>query len=470
MTAPPDEPTGPPTASTHPHVLVDDGGTPPARPTTTPEGPAGDGAARWHRPRPTADQLRLNAVFALGLFLSSILTMTLISMTNVYPHASSTWVSVPLLALTTLPLAWRFTRPWLSLVLVALGFGLVGTLGVTEAVVVSIALFLALYSEGAWDPDRRRAAWLRSGVVIAMFAWILVTLFHQSTDPDLLRTLPADATGWALSPFVAYMLLQLLYNAVYFAGAHFFGQQAWRSARDRSRMEDLARSLSAQRRRGEEQAIALERVRIARELHDSVAHHISLLGVRAGAARLALAHPDQGVPQARAALGDIEDTARETLADMHSILHALRGDGPLDDATSPTASLDLLHLPDLVAEATAAGFPTSLTTVDGAAEIGPRTSLTLYRVAQEALTNVRRHTAAGTRIDVRLRHGEDWVELEVANSRPPRRLRLPRSDSGGLGLIGMRERVESCGGTLRTGPLSSGGWLVRARLPLGGGR
>lgn len=395
--------------------------------------------------------------------------MTLMMMTDLYSDPPSAWVSIPVLALATLPLAWRQTHPWQTLLAVSLGFGLVGTLGVSENVVVSIALFVALYSEGAWDANRPRATWVRGGVVLVMFVWLMVTLFRASTDPQVLADLPLEASGWALSPLVAYMLLQLFYNLAFFAGAYWFGEQAWRSARDRHSLEDLARELTAERRHGEEQAIALERVRIARELHDSLAHRISLLGVRAGAARLAVAVAGARPDMAREALADIESDAREALDDMHAVLHALREEAPLDDTTSPSAALDLSHLPDLVDEACDTGFPTVLTVVDDPGPLTPRVSLTLYRLAQEALTNVRRHTSPGTRTDVRLRHGEGWVELEVANGRPPRRLHRLRPASSGLGLIGMRERVESGGGTLEAGPLTSGGWLVRARLPLDGG-
>ena len=434
----------------------------------------------WSRPRPDSERLRLNAALALLLFLASVLTMTLTGMTGVYGEGPSAWVSLLLLACATLPLAARFTHPWQSLLAVSLGFGLAGSLGVHEFMVLQITLFLAMYSEGAWDADRRRAAWVRGGVIVAMFAWVLVSLFRLSTDPDSLDTFPAEATGWSLSPLVAFMLIQLLTNAIYFSAAYWFGDRAWRAAQDRAALEDLARQLSAQRRHGEQQAVALERMRIARELHDAVAHHVSLIGVQAGAARLALeAHPTDDTQSSREAFTHIEQESRSAVEDMHTILHTLR-DTPADPAGSSalegraldaTASLGLPRLPELAVESAAAGVPTSFTEVGEPSPVPPLVSLNLYRIAQEALTNVRRHAGPGTAADIRLRYGQGWVELEVTNARPPRRLGRTRSSGTGLGLVGMRERAESDGGTFEAGPLSAGGWVVRARIPLrGGGR
>lgn len=431
------------------------------------------------RPAPGPTAIRSDALAAVALFLTSVLTMALTTMTGLYPQVPGPAASLALLALTVLPLALRRSRPWLCVALVALGFGLAGGVGVPEYLITQISLFTALYSEGAWDPDRRRAASVRGLVVAGMFVWLLVSLFRATTDPDVLDALPLDASGWSLSPLVAYMLVQLLTNVLYFGGAWWFGERAWTSACDRARLEDLARELSAQRRHAEQQAVALERVRIARELHDAVAHHVSLIGVQAGAARLALEARPDGARVAREALVRIEDASRSAVDDMHSILHALRrggGDGPAgvleagaDDAAHPIASLGVDRLPELAAESAATGVPTTFTEIGAPLAVPPLVSLNLYRVAQEALTNVRRHDGPGTTADVRLRHGEGWVELEIANTRPPRRLARPMSGPSGLGLVGMRERVESDGGRFEAGPLSSGGWVVRARVPLSRG-
>lgn len=409
--------------------------------------------------------MRLAVGVAVAMFLGSVLTSTLTGMTGLYGDPPAAWVSLALLAAATLPLAARLTHPWQVLLAVAAAFGVAGQIGVQEYLVLNISLFLALYSEGAWDADRRRAAWVRLGVVLAMLVWLLVNLFQLSTDPDVIKELPARAaTGWSLSPLLAFSLIQLINNAVYFAGAYWFGERAWASARDRAALEDLARRLSAERRRGEQQAVAWERVRIARELHDAVAHHVSLIGVQAGAARLAVEGAGAPAdPVVRDALVRIEDASRQAVDEMHGLLRTLR-----HTPGDPTDSLGVDRLPDLVAESCEAGVPTTLAEIGAAVPLPPLVSLTLYRVAQEALTNVRRHAGPATATDVRVRHGRGWVELEVANARPARHLSGGRSrgEGAGLGLVGMAERVGAIGGALETGPLSGGGWVVRARIPL----
>ena len=124
----------------------------------------------------------------------------------------------------------------------------------------------------------------------------------------------------------------------------------------------------------------------------------------------------------------------------------------------------LSALPDLVAHANENGLPTTLTIVGEPVEPSELTQVNLYRIAQEALTNARRHSGAGATADVRVRYSADAVELEISNTGRPQPGTRP-----GLGLVGMRERAVASGGILEAGPRPRGGYLVRARLPLGAG-
>jgi signal transduction histidine kinase len=128
------------------------------------------------------------------------------------------------------------------------------------------------------------------------------------------------------------------------------------------------------------------------------------------------------------------------------------------------ASLDVSRLPELVQAARDAGLPTTFQVVGEPARLPPLTSLNLYRITQEALTNTRKHAGPSARADVRLRYTGDAVELEVADDGVGRATGAP--DGAGLGLVGIRERVAADGGTLVVGPRSRGGFLVRARIPL----
>ncbi|MFC4911577.1 sensor histidine kinase [Actinomadura gamaensis] len=201
-----------------------------------------------------------------------------------------------------------------------------------------------------------------------------------------------------------------------------------------------------------------ERARIARELHDVVAHHISMIAVQAETARLAT--PGMPADGAKRLLG-IGDTARTALTEMRRLLGVLREDaGETRQARKPQPGL--AQLVDLVAETRETTGSTVRLIVSGpVAELDPGVELTAYRIVQEALTNARRH-APGTAVDVELHYTADGLSLRVRDLGPG-----PRDDvrPDAHGLLGMRERAATVGGELRTGPAPGGGFLIEATLP-----
>jgi signal transduction histidine kinase len=207
------------------------------------------------------------------------------------------------------------------------------------------------------------------------------------------------------------------------------------------------------------QAVALDRVRIARELHDVVAHHVSAMGVQAGAARAVL---DRDPEAARAALSAVETSARGALTELRNLLDTLRTPDAETAGDAPGAStLRLAALPELVAHAGANGLPTTLTVVGDPVAASELVQVNLYRITQEALTNARRHGGSDATADVRVRYGTASIELEITSTGVVRGGGRP-----GLGLVGMRERATASGGTLDAGPRPRGdGWLVRVRVP-----
>ncbi|MFC8192073.1 sensor histidine kinase [Cellulomonas sp. NPDC057328] len=434
-------------------------------------GAAGDpDVAGWSRRPPTPDDLRWDVLLGVSLFVGAILSSVMWRVTGLIPDPAEGWLSALLLAAQTLPLAVR--RRWPSAVAVVAGVAfIVGqALLVPEQLFSNIALFMALYTVGAWEQSRTRAFWVRAVVVTAMFTWLLVSIFLAATDPD--EDLGLDRVG-AFSPFVAYMLIQLLTNVLYFAGSWWFGDHAWASARERERTAWRTRLLQAERVRAEAQAVALERLRIARELHDAVAHHVSLMGVQAAAARTVL-----GTDPARAAaaLGHVEESAREAVVELQGLLGTLReGAAAVSGVPVPPsapdealASLDVARIPRLVEQAVAGGLEVTYQEVGEPARLSPLTSLNLYRIAQEALTNTRKHAGPSARADVRLRWLPGEVELEVSDDGGTARRAAPAPGTG-MGLAGMRERVAADGGTLEAGRLRRGGFLVRVRVPVAGG-
>nr|WP_308120448.1 sensor histidine kinase [Streptomyces bambusae] len=203
-----------------------------------------------------------------------------------------------------------------------------------------------------------------------------------------------------------------------------------------------------------------ERARIARELHDVVAHHMSVITVQADSAPYRLPGMAEPVQQEFAA---IAESARESLGEMRRLLTVLRGDGA-DGERAPQPGLS--RLPQLVEATVRAGQPVELSMATGVAEGVPQAvDLSAYRIVQEALANVVRHApGAPTRVSVTADGGE--VLVLVVNG-PARDSVVPLESSGtGHGLVGMRERVRLTGGTLDTGPLPDGGFRVAARLPL----
>lgn len=424
----------------------------------------------WRRPPVGPDDVRKDAASAAALFVGALLSMVLWRIAGMYEDPAAPWLSVLLLALVTGPLAVRRRWPNVVLVVVAVAFVALVGLEVPETLVANIALFCALYTVGAWGPDRRRATWVRGIVIAGMFVWLIAAILMTTSDPD---SLPDLSRAGAFSPLVAYLLIQLLTNVLYFAGAYWFGERQWASARERARTHLRTRQLEAERRRVASQAVAIERLRLARELHDAVAHHVSMMGVQAAVARTLL---DADPARARETLEQVEESAREAIEELHGILGTLRdeptGEGAAEGPTSAeaVASLDVSRIPELVDAACEAGLPTTFQVVGDPVRLSPVVSLNLYRIAQEALTNSRKHAGPHARADVRLRYLDDAVELEVTDDGVGAASAAARGRAHaagtGLGLVGIRERVTADGGTLEVRPRARGGFLVRARVPV----
>jgi len=244
-----------------------------------------------------------------------------------------------------------------------------------------------------------------------------------------------------------------------------FGVLMWLAGRVvRSRAEltaelhEAAQVAHEQREADAARAVAEERRRIAREMHDVVAHSVSTMVIQAGGARRILARDPQRAIEAAAL---IERTGREALSEMRHLLGVLHaGDEAAALAPQPT----LHELGALIERSRAAGLPVELHVTGELGELPAGVDLAAYRVVQEALTNALKH--GGGRAEVRVEHGGDELLLTVSDrgDGTPR----PRAESGGHGLVGMRERVRVIGGDLRAGPRPGGGFEVEARLPLQG--
>jgi len=230
--------------------------------------------------------------------------------------------------------------------------------------------------------------------------------------------------------------------------------------RARVRQLALTRDRAEQAVREREQrtalAVADERARIAREMHDVVAHSLSVIIAQADGGRFVAAQkPEMAVE----VLGTIGETGRAALADMRSLLGVLRQEDETSFGPQPGPG----ELPDLIDRVRAAGLEVSLE-VDGTLEALPQAvGMSVFRLVQESLTNVLKHAGPGATAAVRLHRGADTLTIEVLDDG---RGTDPGSDGLGHGLTGMRERMSVLGGTLQAGPLPSGGFRVRAAVPL----
>ncbi|MEV1178497.1 sensor histidine kinase, partial [Nonomuraea sp. NPDC049784] len=206
------------------------------------------------------------------------------------------------------------------------------------------------------------------------------------------------------------------------------------------------------------QAITDERLRISRELHDTVAHSIGVIALQAGAARRVI---DTQPGRASQALGEIETVGREALSGLRRMLGALRHSEADREAAEPRPSPGLTDLDQLAAATTDAGVRVEVSRRGEPYRLPPEIDISAYRIIQEAVTNVVRHAGTGScRVSVDYRDGELAIEV-LDDGRGPR-----RTPGSGYGLIGMRERVSLLHGTFAAGPRAEGGFRVAAHLPL----
>jgi signal transduction histidine kinase len=337
--------------------------------------------------------------------------------------------------LVAVPLWWRRRAPLLVLAAVVAGFGVVWLIerrtgGVSFAAVVG--LLLALYSVGAYA-DRR----LGRRAVLAALA-VLAAFLGVDAWAGYLRI--TDAVGTFVFFPVAWLLGDLLR-----------GRQL-RLVTLEQRAADLERDRDRQARA----AVAAERARIAREMHDVLAHSTSMIVVHSGAARQVLrTAPDT----AEQLLLSIERTGRDALAELRRLLGLLpRDNDPGNLAPQP----GLGRLDSLIGEVTAAGVPVELDIRGEPVPLPPGLDLAVYRIVQEALTNVVKHAGpAHATVTVHYRSTDMELVISDDGAEPAGATADP-----GRGLVGMRERAALYGGCLTTGPAPGGGYQVQARLPL----
>ncbi|WP_312878519.1 sensor histidine kinase [Lentzea indica] len=405
----------------------------------------------WQRPGPTPAQRRRDIGITAIVLLCAVEATVLINSMGAFAFGRAPGLREQLawvLALS-LPLVVRRRYPLAVMLVVSAVFIAAQWRQVGDNLVPSAILFLAIFTVGAWERNRVLARWSRIGVIVAMFLWLGFNLVRALIGP---KGEFEDAAG-PMDPVLASVLYGLEFNVFFFLFAYVVGEMAWTAARRRAQLEFQAEELRRSQEQNTRGAIAAERMRIARDLHDVVAHHVSVMGIQAGAARRVL---DSDPALARDALKTVEQTARTAINELRGLLGVLRADAETDSKAAP--SLD--DLPELLDNARAAGLEVSHGVYGDVRDVPSAVALSAYRVVQEALTNVVKHADA-KHVEVRMRFLDSALEVEITDDGRG----LSASGGAGFGLVGMRERLAVHGGSLEAGPRRDAGYLVRASLP-----
>jgi signal transduction histidine kinase len=349
-------------------------------------------------------------------------------------HVPLDAVSVPLLILQTLPVAVRRRNPMRILYLTGSAITLYSLLGYPQSN-GQFGVFLAFYTVAANEPRRRAtvaAAITAAGILISLASYAAFS-----------------SAGWTGNLTGTY----LSFGLAWLIGDNLRVRRAYTR-----QLEDRAVELEREREEQAAQAVTEERTRIARELHDVVAHHVTVMVVQAAGARR-MAEKDPAA--ARTALEAVEAAGRTALTEMRRMLEVLRADDPGMGPQPGLAELDRL-----ISQVRDVGLPVELKVEGDACCLPAGMDLAAYRIVQEALTNTVKHGGkAMARVNVR--YGDDYLEIEVTDDgRGAAAPLLAAGANGGHGLIGMRERVALYGGVLQTGPVFPGGYRVFARMPL----
>jgi signal transduction histidine kinase len=377
----------------------------------------------------------LDAAVALFTFVGSLVMLNRHGLGSLQPGPRELdWLGGVLAACSTLPLvAWRRTPRGVfgltaaaAIALAGLGYSIALPLGPTAA------LFLFAASRDDANPWTRR----HTGEAIALFvAYLGASAIGGGDFPgsEVLHT----GLAWAVAWFAGERMRLLQEHVAD------LNERALRADRDAERERRLA--------------LAEERARIARDLHDSAGHAINVIGVRAGAARM---RHDEDPERSRAALEAIEEIARATVAEIDEIVGSLRERSSQDEEVA--APPGLASLATLVAQHTAGGLEVTVGTAGSPRPLGAAVDVAAYRILQEALTNAARHGTGSA--EVELEFGDAALRMTILNAVPRSG---PERSSSGHGLIGMRERATLLGGRLDTAR-QNGTFSLSAELPYGG--
>ena len=384
-------------------------------------------AAGWARRRALGFDVLLAGGLTIGLGLGSV---TLLS--NRY-GLTEILALAPVMAAQVVPLFWRRIHPVAVFVIAVVAAVVQWSAGV-ELAPANLGLLFALYAVTLYGPVKVNRVALAVGLAGVVMA---VTRYY---DGGGVRNALTSGTAMAAVVFGIWAYAERRRtNALYVA-----------------QLEERAAQLERDRDREARLAVSAERTRIAREIHDVVAHGLSIMIVQAdGGLYAADARPDQ----AKKALATIGDTGRDALTEMRQLLGLLKAD---NEDHQPRPQPGVSQLPELIENVREAGLAVTSTVTGTPRELPALVGLTAYRIVQEGLTNALKHAGPGAKATVELAYGNDGLTVVVADDG---RGAAVDGDGTGHGLVGMRQRVSVSGGTVTAGPRAGGGYAITAELP-----
>ncbi len=378
--------------------------------------------------------LAVDAALALAFTVGGLLTLAdRVGEDDIYRGVDV--LAVVLLLLQTLPIAVRRVAPLAAITISAGAVSLYAIIGYEGVWAGTFAALIILYSTASLTG-------LRQAIIGGVIAAVAITIYYAADRGN-------DGAAQAVSTYATY-------GAAWAIGIFVRSRREYTSV-----VEEHAALLERDREARAREAVAGERARIARELHDIVGHALNLIVIQSsGAQRVFESKPDL----ARETLSSIESTGRNALGDMERMLGMLRSTQANDDALSPQPGLS--HVDSLAAQVTEAGLPVDVTVEGTPVALPSSVELSAYRIIQEALTNALKH-AGPAHASVKMRYAPDSLGLEITDDGQGVVREGERERKGGRGLIGMRERVGLFGGELNAGPRPEGGFRVSASFPLG---
>ena len=380
----------------------------------------------------------------LTLVIAALALFSLRAWWALQPPPVDTLLAVILVSLEIIPLVWRRVVPSAALLIIATAGVALQVLNIPEMSFIAITAIIAIFSTAAYGGRRRN---LVCGVCIAA---IICSISYKLVFSGTV-VLPINRFLYGVTNF--------LLNLMFFLPIWWFGNTLRKSREQTTQLRDSTEQLIREREENARRAVVDERIRIARELHDVLAHHVSVMGIQAGAARQVL---KQYPEKALNSLSLIETSSRQAVGELYRLLGLLRDEKQVEKIT-PQPSLQQLE--KLVTDMQNSGLQVEVEIEGEKREIPETVDLSAFRIIEEALTNILKHAGA-TKATIKINYHNSMLILDITDNGHGI-VTDSKITSGGKGLIGMRERANLVNGEFWAGNGVNGGFRVKVKLPLG---